>query len=93
MNSLFMKVLNEILLGIHITEPNSIRNKQRRRRSRRRTMASDQVLGHNRVRKLEGEEKKIENIAGKKNLRKEEKKEQCKARHEHMTCKKKLQYG
>ena len=45
MNHPVIEVLNEILLRVHITEPNSIRNRRKRRRRRRRTATSDQVLG------------------------------------------------
>ena len=41
MNHPVIEVLNEILLRVHITEPNSIRNRGKRRR--RRTTTSDQV--------------------------------------------------
>ena len=44
MNHLIREVLNKVLLGVRITEPNSIRNRGKRRK-RWRTTTWDQVLG------------------------------------------------
>ena len=91
MNLSVMKFLNEILLGIRITKPDSIR--RRRRRRRRRTTASDLILGRNRLfrchKKVTKSREKERNKETQLKIRhmKEEKNEvQCMIMHEHVMC-------
>ena len=96
MNFLVTKVLVEVLLGVCVKESNFIRNRGKRRRSRRRTMTSDQVLGRNRLfgchsQETLGEEKKKSKAEEYAQERKK-KEVQCIVMHEHVTCKPKLHH-